>query len=160
MDKREAEALYDSGKKPTVNKLLDQDRQIKTLNEKIASLSADSTNSSKPPSSDGPRVERKKKKRSLRGPGAQKGHKGHKRQLLPVEQMNHVYDYYPKSCDKCHKTLDPHSHQEPSEPLRHQTFELPVMEPIKTEYRLHALQCTMHLRLCKPRSLPPVSFQE
>jgi hypothetical protein len=52
MDKPEAEKLYDSGKEPTCTKLMEQDDQIKKLKEKIASLSQDSSNSSKPPSSD------------------------------------------------------------------------------------------------------------
>jgi len=54
MDKSEAEKLYDSGKEPTITRLLELDDQIKKLKKKIASLSQDSSNSSKPPSSQGP----------------------------------------------------------------------------------------------------------
>jgi len=68
MDKPEAEALYDSGKDPTVGKLLELDEENKTLKSKIAAVSTDSTNSSKPPSSDGPQVVRSKKKKSSRSP--------------------------------------------------------------------------------------------
>ena len=68
MDKPEAERLYDSGKDPTVGKLLELDEENKTLKAKIAALSTDSTNSSKPPSSDGPAVKKKSKKRN-RSPG-------------------------------------------------------------------------------------------
>ena len=62
MDKPEAERLYDSGKDPTVGKLLELDEENKTLKAKIAALSTDSTNSSKPPSSDGPSREEKEQK--------------------------------------------------------------------------------------------------
>ena len=63
MDRQEAETLYDLGKELTVNKLLELGQENKTLKLKIASLSKNSTNSSKPPSSDGPQVKREKKKR-------------------------------------------------------------------------------------------------
>jgi len=62
MDRQEAETLYDLGKELTVNKLLELDQENKTLKLKIAYLSKNSTNSSKPPSSDGPQVKREKKK--------------------------------------------------------------------------------------------------
>lgn len=60
MDKPEAERLYDSGKDPTVGKLLELDEEIKGLKEKVAALCTNSTNSSKPPSSDGPRVKKRR----------------------------------------------------------------------------------------------------
>ena len=75
MDKPEAERLYDSGKDPTVGKLLELDEENKTLKAKIAALSTDSTNSSKPPSSDGPAVKKKSKKTSRRKREAKKGTK-------------------------------------------------------------------------------------
>ena len=141
MDKPEAERLYDSGKDPTVGKLLEQDREIKTLKAKIASLSADSTNFSKPPSSDGPQVSRPKKKKSPRSRGGQKGHKGHKRELIPAEQMDNIMDHYPCGCENCAAPLDPESCEETSEPTRHQTFDLPKIKPITTEHRCHELGC-------------------
>ena len=54
MDRPEAEKLYDTGKEPTVGKLLELDDQVKLLKQKIASLTQNSSNSSRPPSSDGP----------------------------------------------------------------------------------------------------------
>ena len=53
MDKQEAGHIYNSGKKPTVTRLLEQDNQIKKLKAKIVSLSQDSSNSSKPKSEKG-----------------------------------------------------------------------------------------------------------
>ena len=102
------------------------------LQKKIASLSSNSTNSSKPPSSDGPQVTKPKKKKSSRSPGGQKGHKGHKRELLPVEEMDDVFDHYPSACAKCSAPLDPETCDETSDPERYQTFELPQIKPIRT----------------------------
>jgi transposase len=102
MDIREAELIFEAGKEAVVKALLEMDARVESLSQqiiamekKIASLSANSTNSSKPPSTDGPKVARPKKRKSSRSPGGQKGHKGHKRELLPVEQMDHVHECYP-----------------------------------------------------------------
>lgn len=80
MDKPQAGRPHDSGREPTVGKPLELDQECKTLKAKIAGLSADSTNSCKPPSSDGPQVVRPEKKKSSRSPGGRKGHRGHKRE--------------------------------------------------------------------------------
>jgi len=142
MDKPEAELLYDSGKDPTVGKLLELDQENKNLKAKIANLSTDSTNSSKPPSSDGPRVKKEKKQLSRRKRGGQKGHKGKKRALLPETEMDHIQNIYPQTCERCGKTLTPHHLEELSRPLRHQVFDLPEIHPIKTEYRCFELACS------------------
>ena len=141
MDKPEAERLYDSGKDPTVGKLLELDQENKTLKAKIANLSTDSTNSSKPPSSDGPQVKKEKKRLSRRKRGGQKGHKGHKRELLPADQMDNIVNHYPSACRNCAAPMDPESCEQTSEPTRHQTFELPQNKPITTEHRCHELGC-------------------
>jgi hypothetical protein len=111
------------------------------LKAKIAALSTDSTNSSKPPSSDGPQVSRPKKKKSSRSKGGQKGHKGHKRELLPADKMDNIVDYYPCACANCSAEMDPENCPETSEPARYQTFELPKTRPIATEHRCHELGC-------------------
>ncbi len=132
MDEPEAERLYDSWKDPTVGKLLELDQQNKTLKAKIAALSTDSTNSSKPPSSDGPRVKKEKKRLSRRKRGGKIGHKGKKRALLPEDEMDHILNIYPRTCEKCCKTLTPDESEEPSKPLRHQVFDLPEIIAVST----------------------------
>lgn len=148
MDPREAELIYDAGKEAVVKALLEMDtritslgQQILVLQKKIASLSTNSTNSSKPPSTDGPKVDKPKRKKSSRSPGGQKGHKGHRRELLPVEEMDKVHHHYPHACGKCHAALDPESCLETSDPERYQTFELPKIKPIMEEHRCHELGC-------------------
>lgn len=149
MDIREAQLIYEAGKEAVTETLLGMharieslSQQVSILQKKIASLSSNSTNSSKPPSTDGPQVTKPKKKKSKRSPGGQKGHKGHKRELLPVEEMDDVFDHYPPACAKCRAPLNPESCEETSEAERYQTFELPQIKPISSEHRCHELGCT------------------
>jgi transposase len=149
MDTREAELVFEAGKEAVVKTLVELHarigiltEQVSFLEKKIASLSTNSTNSSKPPSSDGPQVAKPKKRKSGRSPGGQKGHKGHKRELLPIEDVKHVYEHYPRVCEKCAAPLDPETCQETTEPLRHQTFELPEIKPVVSEHRCHELGCS------------------
>jgi transposase len=151
MDKPEAEKLYDSGKEPTVARLLEQDNQIEALKKKIASLSQNSSNSSKPPSSDGPGVKRypEKPKPKGRKAGGQKGHKGKKREILPPEEMDAIHYLYPADCEKCGSLLlaGPDS----TITQRHQVTELPVIKPIMTEYRCHGTRCSCgHFNMIQP----------
>lgn len=160
MDRREAEFLYDLGKEAVVEKLLEMsarisalEQQIRELEKKIASLSTNSTNSSKPPSSDGPKVVRPKKRKSSRSPGGQKGHKGFWREILPAEEMDSIFHLYPEECEQCRARLDPILSREPSQPQRYQHFEIPKVEPIKTEFCLHELECSCGH--CTRAKLPP-----
>ena len=115
---------------------------IRELQREVAALKArlnqNSSNSSKPPSSDPPSVKRAPprpptgKKR-----GGQPGHKPHRRDLVPPEQVTATFDIKPETCHGCGAALlgdDP-------EPWRHQVAELPPIEPVVTEYRLHRLIC-------------------
>ena len=102
-----------------------------------AQLNQNSTNSSKPPSSDPPGVSRQAKAPSGRKPGGQPGHQRNMRDLVPVDQVDVLKELVPPSCRRCHHHLrgrDPH-------PLRHQVTEVPVVAPTVTEYQLHALVC-------------------
>jgi hypothetical protein len=75
MERREAELLYESSKEAVVEKLLEMaacflsfEQRIRELEKRNISLSSISTNSSKPPSTDGPQVNRPKMENSLRSP--------------------------------------------------------------------------------------------
>jgi transposase len=129
---------------------------IAELQAKVADLEEklrkSSSNSSKPPSSDGPgkaRSKSKQRKRSGKKRGAQPGHPKHDRPLVPVEQVDAVHEVKPEKCEACDARLrgkDP-------DPVRHQVAELPVVEPKVTEYRLHALTCGCGHVTCA--ELPP-----
>lgn len=109
--------------------------RVEALEER---LRTNSTNSSKPPSSDPPGVRRKKKRGSRRHRGGQKGHEGHYRELLPVEKVDAVVDYFPSHCDQCGQALEPVVE---GEPIRHQVSELPPIRIVVTEHRRHRVKC-------------------
>src|SRR5665213_1350351 len=82
-----------------VVKLLD------TVRELVARLSQNSTNSSKPPSTDPPGVIRKPKEPSGKARGGQPGHEGSRRELRPSEDCE-VKDVYPDQCRNCRGSLN------------------------------------------------------
>ena len=112
-------------------RLREENRQLKER------LGLNSSNSSKPPSSDAPGTPRQPKKPTGRRPGGQPGHKKHERALLPSEDVQHVVELVPKECRGCKRRL----HGQDSTPRRHQVVEVPPLSAIVTEYRCHALQC-------------------
>jgi hypothetical protein len=148
VDKRAAEKLYDSGKEPTVAKLLEYDVENKELKSKIAQLEKNSTNSSKPPSSDSPQDRKPKPdvengdNRKERKPGGQPGHKGSHRQLTPVEEVDNLIHWYPEQCDNCGKALPQEgSANEAGEPFRWQVSEIEPIKPFITEHQAHSSVC-------------------
>src|SRR4051812_10225998 len=122
--------------------IADLERQIIELRQQVQDLKArldqNSTNSSKPPSTDPIGVKRKppeppsKKRR-----GGQKGHVRRMSALVPPERVISVTECKPTSCRRCGHALS----GEDVEPLRHQVAELPPIEPEVHEYRLHRLPC-------------------
>jgi transposase len=123
-----------------------------------ARLKLNSTNSSKPPSSDPIGMKRRppappsKKKR-----GGQPGHRKARRTLVPPEKVHETFECKPTACRRCGRGLagdDP-------EPVIHQVAELPRIEPIVDEYRLHRLTCpACHTTTCGalPAGVPTGCF--
>ena len=101
-------------------------------------LKLNSTNSSKPPSSDPIGLKRKPPSPpSKKTRGGQPGHPKAHRALVPPEKVRDTINCIPISCRRCGHEL---SGEDP-EPLIHQVAELPRIEPIVDEYRLHRLVC-------------------
>jgi transposase len=96
-------------------------------------------NSSLPPSSQHPHAKPDRRKRkSKKRRGGQAGHKKHERPLIPTDQCDQVQSLKPTECRRCGEKLrgsDP-------DPLRHQVWELPPIQPHVTEYQRHRLCCT------------------
>jgi transposase len=104
-------------------------QRLSVLEERV---NLNSRNSSKPPSSDGPatptRTTRAKSGKRL---GAQPGHKGSFRAMVPEQDVNHHIECLPPpQCDACGSSVELDGHK----PIRHQVFELPQIEPIVSEY--------------------------
>lgn len=102
-------------------------------------LGANSRNSSKPPSSDGPDGGRGggRGKRTGRRRGGQPGREAGQRPLVPIEAVDDVIDVRPECCAACEAAL----HGDDPSPMRHQVVEIPDPRVMVTEYRLHALDC-------------------
>ena len=97
-----------------------------------------SRNSSKPPSSDPPNVDKSRKPRqSKRKRGAQPGHEGHHREPLPEDQVDEITQIRPDSCKVCGRALNGQS----AWYTRHQVWEIPEIEPHVHEYQLYGLSC-------------------
>ena len=101
-------------------------------------LKLNSTNSSNPPSSDPIGIKRKPPAPPTgRRRGGQPGHRKAHRALVPPERVHETFDCKPTTCRRCGHEL---RGDDPA-PLIHQVAELPRIEPIVDEYRLHRLAC-------------------
>ena len=103
-------------------------------------LGLNSSNSGKPPSSDGlkkPARVKSLRERSGKKPGGQKGHKGET--LRQVTDPDEVVDHYPSACSMCGAGFDPETSVGHS---ARQVFDLPEPQPVVvTEHRAHDCQC-------------------
>lgn len=110
----------------------------KQLAQALELLNRNSGNSNKPPSSDPPSVKQSKRKRKGGKRGAQDGHQGSRRQLLPPEQVDAVVDLYPSACEDCWAPLP----KTPDRfPKRYQQTDLKPLAVHTTEWRRHAVRC-------------------
>ena len=124
-----------------VSTITDLTKENKELNEKIESLSRDSTNSNKPPSSDGLKKKRGVNKRGSSGrkPGGQKGHKGKTRKILPPQEVTRTVEHKPEECEKCEKHFTEKDKSEPVE--RRQALEIPDIKPDVIEHVFYKTTC-------------------
>jgi len=93
-----------------------------------ARLGGDSSNSSRPPSSDGPGTKAKRRRKGKRKPsgrkaGGQPGHKGVTRELRPVSDADRVVSHFPSECSGCGHDLA--GAKDASKPLPHQQSSCP-----------------------------------
>jgi transposase len=129
-----------------------------TVRDLQARLQLNSTNSSKPPSSDPIGLKRKPPAPPpSRRRGGQPGHRKAFRALVPPEKLRSSTDRKPRSCRGCGHALrgkDPR-------PLVHQVAELPGIEPLVDQYRLHRLtgpDCGTTTCGTLPDGVPTVHF--
>src|SRR5947208_3946685 len=94
-------------------------QQVTQLTER---LNQNSTNSSRPPSSDPPHVKRRPPSPSSgRKRGGQPGHARQQRPLVPPEQIKQAIPLMPSACRKCGRAL----HGEDPHPREHQVADIP-----------------------------------
>ncbi|MEH1836203.1 MAG: DUF6444 domain-containing protein [Nostoc sp.] len=136
-------------------------QDIKELGQKLAQVEAvqqelqekinrTSKNSSSPPSSDPlstPKQQKKKKSGLKRG--GQPGHNGYGRLLYDRSECDRVIDHEPEICKCCGEKLVGAD----SNPRRHQVVEIPPINPLIVEHRLHQLEC-QHCGTLTRASLP------
>jgi transposase len=128
-----------------VEQIAKQEQRIAELERQLAIRKQNSTNSSKPPSSDGlageSRPRGRKKSKSRRKPGGQPGHHGHHRRLVPLEQVDETHAVLPTQCRHCERELAPAKLETTDKVYRHQVVELPVIKAHVTEYQFHEVVC-------------------
>ncbi len=159
MERGEAEAIYAQGSEAVVEVLLALSAQNERLQSQVEALSArvarqderiaqlerrlnrNSRNSSTPPSVDPPsRKPKRGKDSSGRSQGAQIGHEGHGRELLPLSAVDELIEYWPERCG-CGHVFTEGELRAVGEPLRHQVEELPVISAQVIEHRCERVCC-------------------
>lgn len=149
MRPEEIRAIYNQGPEHVIalveslfQIIAQQQREIDALKSKIASLEKNSTNSSKPPSSDGLKKERGSPKRGSSGrkPGGQKGHRGKSREPAPPEQVAQTLPCVPESCECCGAVFSAENPRTVAE--RRQVIEIPRIIPFIIEYLYYKVTCS------------------
>jgi transposase len=146
VERVEAGAIYDAGREVVVEVLLAMDRRIRQLEARVEKLERElaknSRNSSLPPSFDlpGKRRPARGKDRSGRSQGAQPGHEGHGRELLPLSAVDELIEHWPERC-ACGHAFAAGELLAVGEPVRHQIEELPVISTQLIEHRCPRVRC-------------------
>lgn len=145
----------------TVLQLQDQNRQLQAKVLELESrLNKNSSNSSKPPSSDG--LKRKPKSQRVssgKKPGGQEGRVG--KNLSQVEDPDHIVIYTPSNCEKC----GTHLHNiEGVYVASRQVFDIPQPKVQVTEHQVEEKTCP-HCQQVNKASFPehikgPVQYGE
>lgn len=122
-------------------------RENRELRESVRDLEArlnqNSSNSSKPPSSDPPWAKPVKRKKPATGRrrGGQPGHPPHYRELFPPDKVDNFREHRPTACAHCglafQDGVDPEL-----DPVLHQVVDVPEVKPLVVEHRRHVRQCS------------------
>jgi transposase len=152
VERAEAEAIYEQGKHVVVAVLLRMDEQIARLEKRVAvqeeritqlerQVKRSSRTSSQPPSADPPgSPPRGGKDSSGRNQGAQHGHEGKGRELLPTAAVDEVVVHWPTRCG-CGHVFCEGELVAVGAPVRHQVEELPRLAVTVTEHQCPRVRC-------------------
>lgn len=141
---REESAAKDRQIEQQQDQIHRQQEQIADLERQLAARKRNSTNSSKPPSSDGLAGKQRRRcaprKKSGRKPGGQPGHTGHERPR--VDNPERIEQVLPQACQHCGAALPQDPEQTTGAVFRRQIVDLPEgIVPVVTEYRYPKLVC-------------------
>ena len=145
MTREEALVIYRAGQQVVVRVLCEMSDKIESLQKRVdelekivARLSKNSSNSSKPPSSDDiTKPKPKNKNGEKRNIGAQPGHPRNERSPFPREDIDKFHDYKLASCPDCHGEVIPLD----MEPRIIQQVELKEILVTKEEHRSYPAWC-------------------
>jgi transposase len=159
VERGEAEAIYGRGRDAVVDVLLALSAQNARLEARVEELTAkvagqeeriaqlerqtrrSSRNSSRPPSADPPAsAPRRGKDPSGRKQGAQDGHDGKGRELLPTSVVDEVVVHWPARCG-CGHVFGESELVSVAKPARHQVEELPRLAVTVTEHQCPRVRC-------------------
>lgn len=152
MERPDAEAIFEQGRDAVVEVLLALSAQNERLTLQVEQLTArvarlereakrSSRNSSQPPSADPPSTPaRRGKDPSGRKQGAQDGHEGKGRELLPTSAVDEVIEHWPAGCG-CGHVFEPAELVAVGDPARHQVEELPLLAVAVTEHQCPRVRC-------------------
>ncbi len=153
MNRHDAEQIFNSGKEPTISKLLEMDKGLRTLQRRIDRLSKNSTNSSKPPSSDivkPPIRDQTASTTAKKKIGGQPGHPKYQRPMFPLDDISTFYEYQLACCPDCHGHLLPR----PDQDRILQQIEL-IENPVqKIQHKAYAYWCA-HCKTFHYADFPP-----
>ena len=96
---KQALATYLAGPEAVTKTICELSAKVSSLERKVAQLSKDSSNSSKPPSSD--ITKPKKGKKGERKIGGQPGHPKHERPPFSEDEIKTSHDYHLDACPEC-----------------------------------------------------------
>jgi transposase len=165
MDRREAEAIYDSGRERCVEFILELAASVERLRaagelleERVRRLEGqareDSRTSSRPPSLDPPKTRQQRraearsrakellvKDRGKRKAGGQPGHRGVGRELAPEDRVDEIVEHFPEACRGCGREFGVDERRPTDRFGRHQVCELPPISVLLIEHRTRRLRC-------------------
>ena len=113
-------------------------RKVADLETKVATLSKNSTNSSKPPSSDITRPKPQQRQRGKRKIGAQPGHPRHERPAFPEAEIKNFHEYRLETCPECGNAEVQFLDQPPRV---QQQMEIEKVVVFKEEHRSYPVWC-------------------
>ena len=140
MNREEILSVYNAGPEAVIKLVLSMSDQIEELKERIKVLEdilgQNSSNSSKPPSSDWPTKQRSLRDKSGKLAGGQKGHKGYNLKMVEVPDSIKVHKV--STCRNCGRSL---KDVLPADYRKRQVFDLPPIKVNVEEHRAEQKIC-------------------